>query len=205
MSEKDVSLKIKSVKVMEATEKIKVVYKDTSNNKDDELTGIYSDKASPEFYTTMEKLNAIAAGICQFTGEYANRLRVYGVTYHYSKDGTMGAMLNCKMELPDTEQELVFSTPMRKCAPDDITEGLYLSDTAVKALWDMELETRKYISGKRAQISLFGDNGEAMEEQPAITESLEKPKKISAVPKLENPIRAKVIDIGKLTAETLPK
>lgn len=74
MSEKDVSLKIKSVKVMEATEKIKVVYKDTSNNKDDELTGIYSDKASPEFYTTMEKLNAIAAGICQFTGEYVKKI-----------------------------------------------------------------------------------------------------------------------------------
>ena len=204
MSEKDVSLKIKSVKVMEATEKIKVVYKDTSNNKDDELTGIYSDKASPEFYSTMEKLNAIAAGICQFTDEYAKRLRVYGVTYHYSKDGTMGAMLHCKMELPDTEQELVFNTPMRKCAPDDITEGLYLSDTAAKALWDMETEIRKYISGKRAQISLFGDNGEAMEEEPAITEPLEKPQKISAVANPAAQIRAKVIDISKLDASTLP-
>lgn len=204
MSEKDVSLKIKSVKVMEATEKIKVVYKDTSNNKDDELTGIYSDKASPEFYTTMGKLNAIAAGICQFTDEYAKRLRVYGVTYHYSKDGTMGAMLNCKMELPDTEQELVFSTPMRKCAPDDITEGLFLSDTAAKALWDKELETRKYISGKRAQVSLFGDNGEVIEEQPTMTESLEKPQKISATANQAAQIRAKVIDISKLAAETLP-
>ena len=97
MSEKDISIKIKTVKLMEATEKIKVVYKDTS--KDDELTGIYSDKASPEFYTTMEKLNAIAAGIYQFADEYAKRLHVYGVTYHYSKDGTMGAMLHCKMEL----------------------------------------------------------------------------------------------------------
>lgn len=116
----------------------------------------------------------------------------------------MGAMLHCKMELPDTEQELVFNTPMRKCAPDDVTEGLFLSDTAAKALWDMETETRKYISGKRAQISLFGDNGEAIEEQPAATESPEKPQKISAMANQAAQIRAKVIDIGKLTAETLP-
>lgn len=204
MSEKDVSLKIKSVKVMEAVEKIKIVYIDTSNNKYDELTGIFSDEPAPEFYNAMGKLNAVAAGICKFDNEYAKRLHVYGVTYKYNKDSEMSAMLHCKMELPDTDQSLVFNTPMRKCAPDDVTEGLFLSDTAAKALWNMELETRKYISGKRAQISLFGDNGEVIEEQPTATESPEKLQKISAVAKSANPITAKVIDIGKLTAETLP-
>ena len=68
----------------------------------------------------------------------------------------------------------------------------------------LELETRKYISGKRAQVSLFGDNGEAMEEEPTITEPLEKPQKISAVANQAAQIRAKVIDISKLAAETLP-
>lgn len=199
MSEKKSSLKIKSVKVMEAVEKIKIVYIDTSNNKYDELTGIFSDKAAPEFYNAMGKLNAIAAGICKFDNEYAKRLHVYGATYKYNKDSEMSAMLHCKMELPDTDQSLVFNTPMRKCAPDDTTEGIYFSDTAVEALWQLELETRKYISGKRAQISLFGNNGESVEEieEQVPTVSLDNKN-------IDKKITAKVIDISKLSAETLP-
>ena len=160
-------LRIKKVKVIESTGKIKIDYQMVHDESQDEMSGIFPEEAAPEFYTALERLITPAVNILEMQSlKYAaTRIKPYGVTFKYSKDGTMGAIINCKLSLPEAGTEVVINTPMRKCAPDDNEEtaGQYFTESAAKYLWQLEAETRKYLSGKRNQVSLFGENGEPLE------------------------------------------
>jgi len=130
----------------------------------DDLTGLFREEAVPEFYATFEALREHVEGLLEIAGKgLGSRILPYGVTFHYSKDGTMGAIISSKFELPDSGTSIVLNTPMRKCVNDESAEGIFLTEEAAKALWKVEQETRKYIAGKRAQMSLFGDNGEVLD------------------------------------------
>ena len=160
-------LRIKKVKVIESTGKIKIDYQMLHDKSQDEMSGVFPEEAAPEFYTAFERLIIPAVNILEMKSlKYADaRIKPYGVTFNYSKDGTMGAIINCKLLLPEAGTEVVINTPMRKCAPDDSEEapGKYFTESAAKYLWQLESETRKYLSGKRNQVSLFGENGEPLE------------------------------------------
>ena len=160
-------LRIKKVKVIESTGKIKIDYQMLHGESQDEMSGIFPEEAAPEFYMAFERLIIPAVNILEMKSlKYAyTRIKPYGVTFNYSKDGTMGAIINCKLSLPEAGTEVVINTPMRKCAPDDNEEtaGQYFTESAAKYLWQLEAETRKYLSGKRNQVSLFGENGEPLE------------------------------------------
>lgn len=160
-------LRIKKVKVIESTGKIKIDYQMVHDESQDEMSGVFPEEAAPEFYKAFERLIIPAVNILEMKSlKYADtRIKPYGVTFRYSKDGTMGAIINCKLLLPEAGTEVVINTPMRKCAPDDSEEapGKYFTESAAKYLWQLESETRKYLSGKRNQVSLFGENGEPLE------------------------------------------
>lgn len=160
-------LRIKKVKVIESTGKIKIDYQMVHDESQDEMSGVFPEEAAPEFYTAFERLIIPAVNILEMKSlKYADAsIKPYGVTFNYSKDGTMGAIINCKLLLPEAGTEVVINTPMRKCAPDDSEEapGKYFTESAAKYLWQLESETRKYLSGKRNQVSLFGENGEPLE------------------------------------------
>lgn len=94
------------------------------------------------------------------------RITPYGVTFHYAKDGTMGAIISSKLGLPSAGTAIVLNTPMRKSFSGGEEGSILLTEAATKALWAVELETRKYIAGKRAQAGLFGENGEAFPDAP---------------------------------------
>ena len=163
----EATIKIKKVKFIKSQEKIKIEYKRSLDGREDDLTGMFSDEAAPEFYKAMENLSETASGICELPDNMKGRLTVYGVTFHYNKDGNMSAMLHCKLIAPTSKQEIKLDTPMRKCPLDDFVEdmtGQYLTDTAVKNLWNLEAEARKYLEGRRAQMNLF--EAGAGEQQP---------------------------------------
>jgi len=158
------SMTIKKVKLVNDGKKkaIAVDYRLTRDNIDDELTGLFREEAAPEFYTAFEALRGHVEEILEIEGRgLEGRIYPYGVTFHYSKDGTMGAIISSKFGLPDAGTSIVLNTPMRKCGQTEDSDGsTFLTEAAAKALWTVEGETRKYIAGKRAQISLFGENGE---------------------------------------------
>lgn len=161
---------IKKVKVVNDGKKkcIQVDYRLSRDQIDDELTGLFREEAAPEFYAAFEELRGHVVEILEVgmveLGEGGktmfDRIHPYGVTFHYSKDGTMSAIISSKFDLPDAGTCIVLNTPMRKSYAEDSGESVLLTEAATKALWAVEMETRKYIGGKRAQMSLFGENGE---------------------------------------------
>lgn len=183
MSDKD-SIKIKKVKTLNSEssgERIKIEYTEINGDNYNEMSGTFNELAAPEFYKAFEKLKTAVVNILEldkFKG-IEKRITPYGVTFHYSKDGTMGAIISSNLDLPDSGTSVVINTPMRKCDPDNgETEALYFTESTTKALWKLETETRKYLSGKRAQMSLFGTNGQpldasedATDDEPNDTES----------------------------------
>ena len=160
-------LSIKKVKLIESTGKIKIDYQMVHGESLDEMSGIFPEEAAPEFYQAFDKLITPVCNILelQTLKGAETRLKPYGVTFHYSKDGTMGAIISSKLSLPESGTEVVINTPMRKCAPDDNADGesSYFTESAAKFLWQLETETRKYLSGKRNQTSLFGANGQPLQ------------------------------------------
>lgn len=161
------SYEIKKIKIIESLDKIQIECTNTRDAGKDDLKGIFSEKAAPEFYDAMKALNGSVANIIE-APELAQRLKPFAVTFHYSKDGRMGAIITAKLELPQTET--VINTPMRKCAPDDNAVGVFFTPTTEKRLWALEAEARKYLCGKRAQTSLFDDAaGQADDEAEQIS------------------------------------
>ena len=180
-------IRIKKVKYIKSQEKIKIEYRRKIETHEDDLVGLFSDIATPEFYKAIEDLNDTASSICEFTENMKDRLSVYGVTFHYSKDGTMSAMLHCKLIIPTSNQEIKLDTPMRKCPLDENktdTKEQYLSDIAIQKLWNLEAETKKYLAGKRAQGSLFENE---KKQEP-------KTKKTAQT----TPVRAQIININEI-------
>ena len=109
----------------------------------------------------------------------------------------MGAIISSKFILPDAGTSIVLNTPMRKYMPGEDIEGAFLTEKAANALWDVEQETRKYIAGKRAQVSLFGDNGETVPDDYTGVEDDEEPEDEEEAP-TEEKHGAVVVDIGKI-------
>lgn len=61
-----------------------------------------------------------------------------------------------------------------------------------------------YLKGKRAQVALFDNEGNVVEQTKEEPKSKETAKQKSKNKKPTVPVRAEVIDINSLTAETLP-
>ncbi|WP_196595420.1 hypothetical protein [Pectinatus frisingensis] len=187
MSDKD-SIKIKKVKVIDSMQKIKIEYTEIHEDIENEMAGTFNEQAAPEFYKAFEKLKAAVVNILEFDKfkGIEKRITPYGVTFHYSKDGTMGAIISSSLELPDAGTTTVINTPMRKCDPDDgETESLYFTEATAKSLWKLETETRKYLSGKRAQMSLFGANGQPLDASEAEDEPDDEPQQEDDQPDMD--------------------
>lgn len=150
---------IKKIKIIESTGKIEIDCIRQGEHGEDEVKGLFAEQAAPEFYDAMKALTGSVANIIE-APELAQRLKPFAVTFHYSKDGRMGAIITAKLELPQAQTETVINTPMRKCAPDDNAVGTFFTSTTEKRLWALEAEARKYLCGKRAQTNLFDDAAE---------------------------------------------
>ena len=151
------SYEIKKIKIIESLDKIQIECTNTRDAGKDDLKGIFSEKAAPKFYDAMKALTGSVANIIE-APELVQRLKPFAVTFHYSKDGRMGAIITAKLELPQAQTETVINTRMRKCAPDDNAAGTFFTPTTEKRLWALEAEARKYLCGKRAQTNLFDDD-----------------------------------------------
>lgn len=161
MSEKS-TIRIRKIKLADKGEKIIMAYERSVNNQWDEYHFTSSEQAAPEFYEAFDKLAGHAACLCELPGRYDERFEVYGVNFRYSgEESIMGATMSAKMELEFSNTPLILNTPFKKSGPDngdDFDNEQYLSEECVKALWELERQARLYIDGKRAQVSLFGED-----------------------------------------------
>lgn len=88
------------------------------------------------------------------TDDERKRLCVKGVSYAYNdKDGIMGAVLIGSRELYDSVAPLNINTPcLWEAAKDEKQE---MTQDMYDLLYELQEECQKYISGNRAQMSLF--------------------------------------------------
>lgn len=151
-------LRIKKVKNVESDGKIMIEYERIKNGHCDVVTLVSGDAADPSFYDALTSLAASVCGILELDlRDFEERIEPYGVTFKYDKSDVMSAIISANLELPHAETSISLNTPIRKCAPDEETAGLFFTEATARLLWALESEARKYVSGKRAQMSLFGE------------------------------------------------
>lgn len=114
------------------------------------------EQARPELYEALRKLAEEMRKICELpdTDEERKRLCVKGVSYAYNdKEGIMGAVLIGSRELYDSVAPLNVNTPcLWEAAKDEKQE---MTQDMYDLLYELQEECQKYISGDRAQMSLF--------------------------------------------------
>lgn len=114
------------------------------------------EQARPELYEALHKLAEEMRKICELpnTDEERKRLCVKGVSYAYNdKEGIMGAVLIGSRELYDSVAPLNVNTPcLWEAAKDEKQE---MTQDMYDLLYELQEECQKYISGDRAQMSLF--------------------------------------------------
>ena len=161
------SYEIKKIKIIESLDKIQIECTNTRDAGKDDLKGIFSEKAAPEFYDAMKALTGSVANIIE-APELAQRLKPFAVTFHYSNDGRMGAIITAKLELPQAQTETVINTPMRKCAPDDNAVGTFFTPTTEKRLWALRQRLASIFAAS-ARRRIFSTTTQP--ERPTMTQS----------------------------------
>lgn len=142
-------------------------YTRKSDTHSDVRTSKCNEPPRPELYKAFVKLGKHAAYILGLTETtQILRLTVHTVNFSYEIDGRMGAQMCCIYKCPNGEETNI-NTPPMKCpqAATELKSNKYFSEDTVNALWELEAEARKYLEGKRAQVSLFGDETKSERKQ----------------------------------------
>lgn len=132
------------------------------DNSDAVFIASFREQASPEFYEALQNLAPSVCQILELPVSVENKLIPYGVSFKYANDGAMSAVISAKLKLPAKDTCVSINTPRMKCPQDEVDaqESTALTKDSVQALWTVESEAQKYLRGDRAQMKLFGDNGE---------------------------------------------
>lgn len=161
------AIQIAKVKYKESEGRIFIGYTRKSDEFTDIRTSNSDEKAAPEFYEAMDALQAHAGSILGFTQKQIESLRPHTVTFSYDKKDRMSAVISCVYETPNGKKTNI-NTPLMQCPVEDVGDmGIqFFAEDTVKALWDLELQARKYLDGKRAQVALFGEESGETEDAP---------------------------------------
>ena len=159
------AIQIAKVKYKEIEGKIFIGYTRKSDEFTDIRTSNSDEKAAPEFYEAMDALQAHAGSILGFTEQQTESLRPHTVIFSYKQEGAMSAVISCVYETPNGKMTNI-NTPLMQCpvSEEGMQSPLFFTEDTVKALWDLELQARKYLDGKRAQVALFGEEAGAAED-----------------------------------------
>ena len=165
----------------------------------------FKQKATPEFYTAITGLKKTALAMMGLTPEtekeISKKVECYGVTIYHAKDDTIGCSIHLKFYTGEDDNPIIINTPKRMNPSDEYSGDKCLSEEGSQKLDDLIYATLDYLKGKRAQVALFDNEGNVVEQEPKPKETA---KQKSKDKKPTVPVRAEVIDISSLTAETLP-
>ena len=150
---------INKIKYQESSGKLTIEYMRTNENKKPS----YHDEPAPEFFTALKNLTKPTLNILGLGALLIKRIKPYAVSFKYAEDKTMSAVISSMFYVPSADREIVVNTPLMKCPSDEVeaSQAGFFNQEAVDALWAFEQEARKYLDGKRNQISLFGEDTEA--------------------------------------------
>lgn len=193
---------INSVKIIK--DKIRMDFTDNG----DSVKRDFKQKATPEFYAAITGLKKTALAMMglseQTEKEISSKVECYGVTIYHAKDNTIGCSIHLKFYTGEDDTPIIINTPKRMNPSDEYSGDKCLSEEGSKKLDDLIYAALDYLKGKRAQVALFDAEGNVVEQTKEEPKPKETVKQKSKDKKPTVPVRAEVIDINSLTAETLP-
>ena len=155
---------VNKVQYRKSEEKIFVEYLLQRNGQFDVVKLLSNEQAAPEFY---EALEALIPAVCELlelpSGNFEERITPLSVSFKYDAAGTMGAVITSTLHMPDAGVDVAINTPFRRCWTSNDEAGVFFTSATAEGLWNLEQEARRYISGQRAQMDLFGANEEKVE------------------------------------------
>ena len=155
---------INKIKYQDKPKKINIEYIRVNENKNISFHNcIFTDEPAPEFLEALNNLIIPTLDILEIGSYFISRLKPFAVKFKYAEDKTMSAVISSMLYVPSADREIVVNTPIMKCPADEVeaSQAGFFNQEAVDALWAFEQEARKYLDGKRNQISLFGEDTEA--------------------------------------------
>mgnify|MGYP000869156768 FL=1 len=158
------TITVNKVQYRKSEGKIFVEYLLQRNGQFDAVKLLSSEQAAPEFY---EALEALIPAVCELLElpeeDFEERITPLSVSFNYNAAGTMGAVITSTLHMPDAGVDVAINTPFRRCWTSNDEAGVFFTSATAEDLWNLEQEARRYISGQRAQMDLFGANEEKAE------------------------------------------
>ncbi|WP_427112413.1 hypothetical protein [Megasphaera sueciensis] len=158
--EQNSSIQINKVKYSENAGKISIEFSKTADGHIAEYSGVFDEPAEPEFYNALSSLLDPVLKILEFNPkEFKERIHPYGVTYKHKKDGDMMAIISSKLDIDETQ--IAINTPIRSCgeSQEDENKTSCFDQETIDKLKNLLHQTENYLKGKRAQMSLFEQDG----------------------------------------------
>lgn len=187
---------INSVKIIK--DKIRMDFTDNG----DSVKRDFKQKATPEFYAAITGLKKTALAMMglseQTEKEISSKAECYGVTIYHAKDDTIGCSIHLKFYTGEDDNPIIINTPKRMNPSDEYSGDKCLSEDGSQKLDDLIYAALDYLKGKRAQVALFDNEGNVVEQTKEEPKSKETAKQKSKNKKPTVPVRAEVIDISKL-------
>lgn len=161
MSEVLQGMNIKSVKYLHSSDKDKIVvsFEKNVNGNTAEIKATYSEPPRPEFAEAFEALRPDFTEIFEFSQDVAERVIPYAVSVKTAKNGALQATISAKIYIEQYNSYSALNTPMLVEMTDensDTVTNAFPAGTADK-IRKVLSEAYMYITGKRAQMSLFED------------------------------------------------
>lgn len=187
---------INSVKLIK--DKIRMDFTDNG----DSVKRDFKQKATPEFYAAITGLKKTALAMMglseQTEKEISSKVECYGVTIYHAKDNTIGCIIHLKFYTGEDDTPIIINTPKRMNPSDEYSGDKCLSEDGSQKLDDLIYAALDYLKGKRAQVALFDNEGNVVEQTKEEPKPKETAKQKSKDKKPTVPVRAEVIDISKL-------
>lgn len=130
--------------------------------------------------------------------EISSKVECYGVTIYHAKDNTIGCSIHLKFYTGEDDNPIIINTPKRMNPSDEYSGDKCLSEDGSQKLDDLIYAALDYLKGKRAQVALFDNEGNVVEQTKEEPKPKETAKQKSKDKKPTVPVRAEVIDISKL-------
>lgn len=159
MSEVLQGMNIKSVKYLSSSDKVVVNFEKNVNGSTAEIKATYSEPPRPEFAEAFEALRPDFTEIFEFSQDVAERVIPYAVSVKTAKNGALQATISAKIYIEQYNSYSALNTPMLVEMTDensDTVTNAFPAGTADK-IRKVLSEAYMYITGKRAQMSLFED------------------------------------------------
>lgn len=159
MSEVLQGMNIKSVKYLSSSDKVVVNFENNVNGSTAEIKATYSEPPRPEFAEAFEALRPDFTEIFEFSQDVAERVIPYAVSVKTAKNGALQATISAKIYIEQYNSYSALNTPMLVEMTDensDTVTNAFPAGTADK-IRKVLSEAYMYITGKRAQMSLFDD------------------------------------------------